>query len=160
MFVMNNNNSDLPVTVAENGSTYKTIRTIEAVQVKVPRPSDFMMFRAAHVFESNSGKVEIPDHFRFGHKVPNSKVFVNVCFYIDLESYDELKGRQIVADVEIVQKTTHDGRCFVMLNVRPVENTKAVCKLKLPHNDSAEITGTTVSIPGVNSGTCISFPKL
>lgn len=90
---------------------YRT-RTMRGT-VLIEIPAGELKKYEAHSFEVGGKKIKIPDHHRNG--MPVDGRFLNMIFYgLSPEDF----GKRIVAKVEVVEKTTKDGkRTFTMLNV-------------------------------------------
>lgn len=119
---------------------YKEILVQKNVMVKVPKKSSYMTEVDAHEFELHGKTVSVDSHWRNGFSIPfagRGGVILNRLFYrIDKENL----GKKIVARIEVVQKTTRDGRKYLMLNIiKASAGTKATSDLKFPTNGTGNI---------------------
>ncbi|MFA5188180.1 MAG: hypothetical protein WC460_02365 [Patescibacteria group bacterium] len=109
------------------GSDYKTLETVEAVLVRVPKKDGpYFVKQSAHSFIASGKDVEIPEHFRHGLKIGN--VILNRLFFGLIETDF---GRMIVAKVEVVEKTTSSGAKYILLNFHKIKNAKAPLEIKI-----------------------------
>ncbi len=131
------------------GNLYRSILIQGGVLVRVPVESPEMRFKEEHLFDANDGKtVYVPDQWQNGSRIGD--VIVNRHFYgvsrVDL-------GRKIVAIVEVVEKTTSDGRKFTMLDICKESNgAKPVQEIKIV--DIMATAGISVPIKGTDKFVC------
>ncbi|MBM3256341.1 MAG: hypothetical protein FJZ04_02640 [Candidatus Moranbacteria bacterium] len=119
-------------------SSYETIHEQKAVRVKIPmQHPTFMTSVPKHDFQNDRGDtIEVEPHWRSGLLIQGTTVIVNRHFYGICP--DEL-GKHIVADIQVVRKTTKDGRDFLMLDIRKCqERTKSLTELKFVDGNGEE----------------------
>lgn len=105
-------------------ASYKILREVTGVLVKVPKMGVNMRFVAAHEFTPDGAAepVKVDDHWRHGQIVDEEcgrdpsegKAIMNRHFY-GLGSGDF--GKRIVADVKVCEKSMEDGKRFVFCDI-------------------------------------------
>jgi len=116
------------------GSDYKTLKTVEAVIVRVPKNNTpYFEKQGAHSFTAKNGQeVELPAHLRHGLKVGN--IFLNRLFF-GLAETDF--GRMIIAKVEVIEKTTSADKTYILLNFHKIENAREPLEIKITEQKQA-----------------------
>lgn len=94
-------------------SSYRLLASREKVLIKVPNPGPYFTFVQGHSFQSANGPVSVKSHWRQGMPMPGGVILNRHFFGIDISDH----RNTISATVEVVLKTTGDGREFVMMNV-------------------------------------------
>lgn len=119
-------------------SSYKILREVTGVLVKVPKMGDNMKFVPAHEFTPDGATepAKVDDHWRHGQIVDEEcgrdpsegKAIMNRHFY-GLGSGDF--GKRIVADVKVCEKTMEDGRKFMFCDITKTSVLKPEFEVKL-----------------------------
>ena len=137
---------------------YETLLVTTGVRVQVPKESQFMKFFPAHTFESASGPVVVPDHWKSGMTVDGTKmdtVILNRHFYGI--SRDDL-GSKITAIIKVVEKRQGD-RVYVRPDITKTSGP-TVADLKIsPEGDGTLIAGTRTRINIVKRGSAARKPE-
>jgi len=101
---------------------FKLLRRLSGVRVRVPDEGPYMK----RVQAFTVGKNEVPAHWSHGQPIrvggQIGSIIINRHFFVA----DEMLGRTIVARVEVVEKTTNDGRRFLLINFFPQPPETAV----------------------------------
>lgn len=103
-------------------TTYRSLLRQEGVLVKVPQKSLHM--RSMEAFKI--GRVTVPARWQNGMPLKGGVVLNRHFFGVENGDF----GRRIVAAVEVMEKTTPEGRKFTMLNITKV-SIKPTHELKI-----------------------------
>jgi len=116
------------------GNHYESVFMQGAVLVRVPVESPEMRFKDEHLFDANGKTVYMPERWQNGMAIGG--MIFNRHFY-GISRAD--LGKKVVAIVEVVEKTTADGRKFTMLDICKESNgAKPVCELKFVEREIGE----------------------
>jgi len=142
---------------------YQVLRQVEHVLVKVPKKSLYMQQMDAHSFESATGPVSVPTHWRngqvfeavnpenrliltrneCGEDVPKKLILTRIFYGITEADL----GRTAMFTVKVIKKTTDEGREFVLLDFIKEEAGVGLVELKfLDERSDLPIIGTKVFI--------------
>lgn len=99
---------------------YHKVIVRKTVRIRVPMTSDHMQENKEHSFNLHGDTIKVPTHWRHGLLLPDgSGIIVNRHFY-NIGRGD--LGGNITARVEVIEKTTRDGRKFIMFDITKVAN--------------------------------------
>ena len=94
---------------------YKTLRRLSGIKVYVPERGPYM--KPVKAFKI--GKNEVPAHWSHGQPIrvggEIGSIIINRHFFVG----DEMLGKTIICRAEVVEKTTNDGRKFLLINFHP-----------------------------------------
>ncbi|MCX6740552.1 MAG: hypothetical protein NTZ49_04975 [Candidatus Parcubacteria bacterium] len=144
-------------------STYLVLITMKAVLVKVPTCGDkkndgsgckYMKEEPAHSFQTSSGEVNVPAHYKHGQPIPGGIMYRH---FFGLADQDF--GKRIIATVEVVEKTTADGKKYILLNITKTKEPNTTwASYKINFVEIPNKTGGDIYIP--RSGNYLHFKKL
>lgn len=119
-------------------ASYKVLREVAGVLIKVSKMGDNMKLVPAHEFTPDGATepVKINDHWRHGQIIDEEcgrepfepKAVMNRHFY-GLGSGDF--GRRIVATIKVVEKTCEGGRIFVFCDITKMVEVSPLFEMKL-----------------------------
>ena len=144
-------------------ATYLTLKQVEHVLVKVPKLSAYMNKVDAHCFESATGPVSVPTHWKNGQvfeevnpenrlilvrnergeEIPKKLILTRIFYGITEADL----GRTAKFTVKVNKKTTTEGREFILLDFIKEEAGEGLLELKfLDERSDLPIFGTRMFI--------------
>jgi hypothetical protein len=108
-------------------SAYELLVEVKGVLAKVPVEDAYMNNIPPHEFTTGDKLIKMPSHWRNGLLLADgSRVIVNRHYY-GISSAD--LGSQIVANVRVMQKTTVEGKKFLMLDFLKTSNGPGAARI-------------------------------